>query len=367
MNTKAPALIEAIQAATQITDHALARKLGISVTRLVQWIAGSRPPSEQAQKRLVRFYRRTQASTTEVDPSVKEVTVPSAFVHGDGITYVQTMPDACVDLVLSDIPYGIGLESWDVLHDNTNSAYLGRSAAQESAGGAFERRRKPINGWSAADRAIPQSYHLWCAQWARQWLRVLKPGGSAFIFAGRRLAPRCAVALEEAGFNLRDQLAWIRPRALFRAQRLSTVFKRRGDLHHAQRWSGWRLGNLRPTFEPILWLAKPYASTLTDNVLAHGQGAFNLDAFSARFLASDNVIRCGFEPGERGYHPAQKPIELLMGLIELTTSGGQLVLDPFAGSGSTVLASRRLGRRCVAVERDAEIYAKACSRLDSHS
>jgi site-specific DNA-methyltransferase (adenine-specific) len=85
------------------------------------------------------------------------------LIHGDGIAGVGQLPHNSVHLILSDIPYGIGLEDWDVLHDNTNTAYLGTSPAQLKAGGIFKKRGKPINGWSEADRQIPQQYYQWCS------------------------------------------------------------------------------------------------------------------------------------------------------------------------------------------------------------
>jgi site-specific DNA-methyltransferase (adenine-specific) len=216
----------------------------------------------------------------------------------------------------------------------------------------FRRRGKPINGWSEADGNIPREYYDWCSRWAREWLRVLKPGGSAFVFAGRRLAPRCVTAMEDAGFNFRDLLAWLRPQAVHRAQRLSVVFERRDDAARARDWDGWRVGNLRPTFEPILWCFKPYRITIADNVMEHEVGAFNQEALLQCFDTVDNVMSCGLEPGEGGFHPTQKPLRLMKALIELTTLPGHVVLDPFAGSGTTVVAAKEAGRRFLAIERD---------------
>ena len=107
----------------------------------------------------------------------------------DSTKPLLSLPDESIHLILSDIPYGIGAEDWDVLHPNTNSAYLGSSPAQEEAGAVFKKRGKPINGWTDADRAIPRQYQEWCASWASEWLRVLKPGASAVVFAGRRFPP----------------------------------------------------------------------------------------------------------------------------------------------------------------------------------
>lgn len=131
----------------------------------------------------------------------------NGLLQGDSVSLVSQFPSDSVHLILSDIPYGIGAEDWDVLHDNTNSAYLGSSPAQEKAGAVFKKRGKPINGWSEADRAIPRQYYEWCASWTGEWLRILKPGGSAIIFAGRRLSHRCSAAMEDAGFSFKDMLA----------------------------------------------------------------------------------------------------------------------------------------------------------------
>jgi site-specific DNA-methyltransferase (adenine-specific) len=291
--------------------------------------------------------------------------LPDSVSVANGIAVLREIPDATVHLILSDIPYGIAVDDWDVLHNNTNSALLGTSPAQARAGAVFKRRGKPLNGWSEADRRIPAEYQRWCESFAPDWLRVLKPGGSALVFAGRRLSHRCVIAMEEAGFTLKDSLAWLRELAPHRAQRLSVVFERRGDLVNAKAWSGWRVGNLRPTFEPILWFTKPYpiGTTIADNVLNHGVGGFNETAFITHERTPDNVLRSGFVHGESGLHVAQKPVKLLRALIELTTQKGQLVLDPFCGSGSTLVAAKIAGRRYLGFDIDADFVRIANERL----
>jgi site-specific DNA-methyltransferase (adenine-specific) len=290
---------------------------------------------------------------------------PNSVAVTDGIAAVRQLDASSVHLILSDIPYGIGADEWDVLHNNTNSALLGSSPAQARAGAVFRRRGKPLNGWSEADRQIPVEYQRWCESFAGEWLRVLKPGGSALVFAGRRLAHRCVVAFEDAGFTFKDSLAWLRESAPHRAQRVSIVFQRRGDEDSAKQWDGWRVGNLRPTFEPILWFVKPYTigTTIADNVLTHGVGAFNEEAFVRYERVPDNVLRSGFGKGEGGRHVAQKPVKLLRALIELTTLPGQLVLDPFCGSGSTLVAAKSSNRSFLGFEVDPEAVKVAKERL----
>lgn len=290
-------------------------------------------------------------------------------INLDSIKALQELADSSVHLILSDIPYGIGAEDWDVLHDNSNSAFLGTSPAQLKAGAVFKKRGKPINGWSEADREIPKQYYDWCSTWAGQWLRVIKPGGSVFIFAGRRYAHRCITALEDAGFSFKDMFAWLRQKAPHRAQRLSVVYERRGDMKNATDWEGWKVGNLRPTFEPVLWFTKPYkiGTTIADNVLAHGVGAFNEEAFLRYEKLTDNVLTSGFMPGESGLHPTQKPIKLMQALIELATQEGQVVLDPFCGSGTTLAAAKNTGRKYIGFELNPEYFEIAEFRLnDNH-
>ncbi|HCP9916054.1 TPA: site-specific DNA-methyltransferase, partial [Escherichia coli] len=156
----------------------------------------------------------------------------NSVTNGDSIELIKKVQTQSAHLILSDIPYGIGADDWDVLHKNSNNAYLGSSPAQKSAGAIFKKRGKPINGWSDADRKIPLEYQQWCEEWASEWYRTLKPGASAIIFAGRRFSHRCICAMENAGFNLRDIIAWMRTKAPHRAQRLSCVYERRGDQYN---------------------------------------------------------------------------------------------------------------------------------------
>lgn len=289
----------------------------------------------------------------------------NTVIHGDSTELIRQIGSGSIHLILSDIPYGIGADQWDVLHDNTNSAYLGSSPAQQKAGAIFKKRGKPLNGWSEADRLIPKQYYDWCISWAGEWLRVLKPGGSAIVFAGRRLAHRCICAFEDTGFTYRDMLAWSRGRAPHRAQRLSVVYSRRGDTGSALEWDGWRVGNLRPTFEPILWFTKPYriGGTISDNVLENETGAYNEPAFIRYNTAPDNIINIAAESSDTGLHPTQKPLKLMMALIELTTKEGHTVLDPFCGSGTTVVAAQLLDRKFIGIESDQGYYNTAVNRL----
>lgn len=294
----------------------------------------------------------------------------SKVICGDSIIEIKKISDESIHLILSDIPYGISYDEWDVLHNNTNSALLGKSPAQDKST-VFKSRGKPLNGWSEADKRIPKEYYEWCSQWAPDWFRVLKPGGSCFIFAGRRYAHRCICALEDAGFIFKDMIAWQKESAAHRAQNVSVVFEKRGDYENQEKWQGWKIGNLRPLFEPILWFMKPYkiGETLTDNIVKYGVGAYNENAIKSAPILNQgieicsNIIKCKSKRADKGLHPTQKPIDLMKYLINLTTLQNQVVLDPFCGCGSTLQAAKELNREYIGIEINQHYYDIICKRL----
>lgn len=280
------------------------------------------------------------------------------IICGDSIELIKSIDNEYVHAIISDIPYGICYEDWDILHNNSNSALGGTSNAQLEMGSLFKRRGKPLNGWSESDKKIPLEYQEWCSKWASEWLRVLKSGGSCFIFAGRRYAHRCIVALEDAGFTFKDMLAWEKNFAAAKAQRLSSIYERRNDDKNEQKWKGWRVANLRPIFEPILWFQKPYkiGGTIADNVINNEVGAWNEEAIKKYNLNYrnnnfyDNIIKVETSKSDFGNHVNQKPIKLMEFLISLVTKENAIILDPFCGSGTTCIAAKNINRHYIGIE-----------------
>lgn len=266
-----------------------------------------------------------------------------------------------VHLCVSDIPYGINHAGWDVLHNNTNSALLGQSPAQAGKSG-FKRRGKPINGWNAADRQIPQEYQAWCSRWTDMLFPLMKEGASVFIFGARRTLHRAIIAFEDSGFLLRDILAWEKSNAHHRAQSLENLVRNRGLNEEAERWAGWKVGNLAPLWEPVAWFFKPYRHTILDNVLENEVGGVNIAECLIDGRSPTNVLRFDQEAGGR-VHETQKPLALIQYLIKLATREGQLVLDPFMGSGTTAVAARDLGRLFIGFEIQEEFWQTARERL----
>ena len=202
--------------------------------------------------------------------------------HGDCIETMNAMPPESVDAIVTDPPYGLGFmgKKWDDL---------------------------------------PPSL-----EWAEACYRVLKPGGHIAAFGGTRTWHRLAVAIEDAGFEMRDSLAWLYgsgfPKShdvgkaidkLAGAEReVIGVADRKASLGsqgvlgksregeaptltapatpEAAQWDGWGTA-LKPAFEPIVLARKPFKGTVAGNVLAHGTGAINIDG--CRIETDDDIAK----------------------------------------------------------------------------
>jgi site-specific DNA-methyltransferase (adenine-specific) len=159
----------------------------------------------------------------------------------------------------------------------------------------------------------------------------------------------------------------------------------------AKQWQGWGTA-LKPALEPITMARAPLSGTVAANVLEHGTGAINVDGCrvddeSGRFPAnlihdgSDEVV--GLFPEDDGEsasrffycakadaaerrnskHPTVKPVALMRYLVRLVCPAGGVVLDPFAGSGTTIEAARLEHCRAIGIEREAEYCADILERL----
>lgn len=300
------------------------------------------------------------------------------LAEGDSLRLMAKLPGSCIDCVVTDPPYGIGFhgEPWD------------------GAGNA---------GHQLADG---EAFAAWTRSWAAECLRVLKPGGHVVAFGSPRTFHRLTAGVEDAGFQLRDVLMWVYGQGTPKARKLP----------------GGLAAMLRPAYEPILLARKPLAGTTPRNVGEWGTGALNTEAsrvngYWPSHLALSHAPGCttagctnncpaglldatrpGLRPSRmfyaakaskqereagcdelplrsdllysrpavrlrRNIHPTVKPITLMRWLVGLVTPPDGVVLDPFAGSGTTGIAALMEGRAFLGVEREPKYTGIACARL----
>lgn len=352
--------------------------------------------------------------------------LPPLLLKGDCLAQLTRIPAESVDAIVTDPPYGLGFmgKAWDALPPGED--------------------------------------------WARACLRVLKPGGHLLAFGGTRTWHRLAVAVEDAGFELRDSIAWLYgsgfPKSLdvskaidkaagaerevtgirddkgrtqtFAGGKTRPTLETAPATPEAVEWQGWGTA-LKPAFEPVVVARKPLAKgmTVAANVLAYGTGALNIDAgrvgddapagfgkgaamggagstigrWPANVMLDESqaaaldeqsgTLTSGANPRRRGAdkgrtvlgqfagqddanpqrgldkggasrffyvakapkserpldadgvgHPTVKPLALMRQLVRLVTPLGGCVVDPFAGSGTTLEAAYLEGFESIGIE-----------------
>lgn len=189
------------------------------------------------------------------------------LLQGDCRMVMATLPEASVDAIVTDPPYEL-----------TSARPGGRSEATRGAvmGGFMGMK------WDGTGVAF--DVETW-----RQALRVLKPGGHLLAFSGTRTYHRMVCAIEDAGFEIRDQIGWVYGSGFPKSRNIAEADMSGDD---ATRWAGWGTA-LKPAWEPIVVARKPLAGTVAANVLQHGTGALNIDGCRVEGVVTTNPARRG--------------------------------------------------------------------------
>lgn len=420
--------------------------------------------------------------------------------HGDCRDVLAALPDESVHAVVTDPPYGLEFmgKGWDAPWQESGiNTDAGMSATGYADGGdrlprpTFTSSTNPncvncggkqrgrrdgtaiVAVCTCEDPRFPntravemRAFQQWCEAWARECLRVLKPGGHMLAFGGSRTWHRLASAVEDAGFEIRDSIAWLYGSGFPKSLNVEKAIERI-DQHEALDWRGWGTA-LKPAFEPIVVARKPLVGTVAANVLAFGTGALNVDGcrvgtddvltgsgspplkyaganhrpfhdtaksrgvnqhpagrWPANVVLDDSQaaeldrqsgkLTSGANPARRGTdkfrdaygdfkgqeectpargadtggasrffptfryeakapaserprvdgvaHPTVKPLALMQFLVRLVTPPGGVVLEPFAGSGTTLEAALAEGFACIGVEREADYLPLIMTRI----
>ncbi|MHA3979513.1 DNA methyltransferase [Halovulum sp. GXIMD14794] len=243
-----------------------------------------------------------------------------SVLTGDCIDLMNSLPEGSVDLVFADPPYNLQLKG--DLHRPDNSRVDGVD-----------------NDW---DRfASFETYDQFTKAWLKAARRVLKPDGAIWVIGSYHNIFRVGSALQDTGFWILNDVVWRKtnPMPNFRGKRLTNAH------------------------ETLIWAGKSDSAKYTFNYEALKQLNDGVQMRSDWLLPICNGgERLKNEKGEKA-HPTQKPEALLHRVLVSTSKPGDIVLDPFFGTGTTGAVARRLGRRWIGLERDEEYARLARKRI----
>src|SRR5262247_2546650 len=241
-------------------------------------------------------------------------------IEGDCIAEMRKLAAASVDLVFADPPYNMQL------------------------GGSLTRPdQSHVDGvddeWDKFEDFA--AYDAFTRAWLAEARRVLKPNGAIWVIGSYHNIFRLGAALQDLGFWIQNDIVWRKtnPMPNFRGKRFTNA-------HETLIWAG-RDAKSRVTFNYEAMKA------LNDDVQMRSDWLFPICSGPERL--KDGVGRKA--------HPTQKPEALLSRILLASTNPGDLVLDPFFGTGTTGAAAKRLGRRWLGIERDSVYAAAAQERI----
>ena len=240
-------------------------------------------------------------------------------IEGDCLAELKKLPSASVDLVFADPPYNLQLGG-------------NLSRPDQSAVAGVE------DDWDKFDSFA--AYDAFCSAWLAEARRILKPDGALWVIGSYHNIYRLGRIIQDLDFWLLNDVVWRKtnPMPNFRGRRFTNAH------------------------ETLIWAARSQSSRHT----------FNYEAMKA--LNDDVQMRSDWElpictgaerlkTDGRKAHPTQKPESLLARVILASTNRGDLILDPFFGSGTTGAVARRLSRHFIGIEQDPTYAALARKRI----
>ncbi len=253
------------------------------------------------------------------------------LLTGDCVQLLADLPEGCIDLAFADPPFNIGYE-----YD------------------AYD------------DRKAKDDYLAWSETWLGAVRRVLKPAGSFYVAIGDEYVAELKVRLDALGLTMRNWIVWhytfgVNCTKKFNRSHAHILYYVSDPKRYTFNAGAVRVPSARQT---------TYADRRANPV-----GKLPDDTWVLRPQEDDRLFRpdsdtwyvarvCGTFK-ERTGHPCQMPQTLLERIIRVSSNPGELVLDPFAGSGTTLVAAKRLGRHYIGTELSPQYAEAVRHRLES--
>ena len=286
--------------------------------------------SQQSTQRKKTAALKSHAVKSISSPLRKVDDCLDKIVAGDSIEVLRSLPDNFADLVFADPPYNLQLGGDLTRPDNSR---VDGVDDEWDRFGSFE------------------DYDKFTLAWLKEARRILKPDGAIWVIGSYHNIFRVGAALQDLGYWLLNDIIWVKtnPMPNFRGTRFTNA-------HETLIWAS-KSKESRPTFN--------YSAlkTANDDLQMRSDWLMPICTGNERLKgASGSKV-----------HPTQKPEALLYRVMLATTNPGDIVVDPFFGSGTTGAVAKMLGRRFIGIDRDKDYIAAASKRIaavspaDAHS
>jgi site-specific DNA-methyltransferase (adenine-specific) len=227
-----------------------------------------------------------------------------ALYNDDSLVVLATIPDNSVDMIFADPPYMLSNDGFTCQAGQMVSVNKGK--------------------WDKSNGF--ENDLIFHEAWISECRRILKPGGTIWISGTYHSIYQCGFLLQKLNFHLLNDIAWFKPNA---SPNLSCRF-------------------FTASHETVLWARKDKKAKHTFNYEAMKNGKFPEDKMKKPEMQMRSVWSIPTPAGQekdQGKHPTQKPMALLKRIIAASTNDGDLIVDPFNGSGTTGIAATVVGNR----------------------
>ncbi len=244
----------------------------------------------------------------------------NVVIQGDCIEILKTIPDKSIDLIFADPPYNLQLKGDLWRPNNTKVAAVN-------------------DDWDKYDNFT--AYDSFTVKWLTECRRALKDNGAIWVIGSYHNIFRVGKIIQDLDYWILNDILWIKtnPMANFKGTRFN-------NSHETLIWAS-KSEKSKPTFN--------YKIMKTHNEDKQMRSDWLIPICSGKERAKLN--------GEKA-HSTQKPLALLRRIINATSNPGDIILDPFLGSGTTAVAAKELGRSYIGIERDNKYIKVAEKRLD---
>lgn len=290
------------------------------------------------------------------------------ILNSDCMIELNKLEDNSIDCVITDPPYFI-----DKLDNKWSSTDVNSDVKNSHI--------KHLPKGMKFDKSQVKNLYDYYLELSKLLFRKMKPGAYFLSFSSPRLYHAIAMSCEIAGFEIRDMINWTYTQSMPKGMSISHIIQKMKITEEEKsklidEYKDYKTPQIRSCFEPICVAMKPLGKvTFIQNELNFKTGlldfsqkvGINNDRVPANIITTEEYNESydknflvskpsKSEKGENNTHITVKPLALIEHLIKLFSKKNALVVDPFLGSGTTALACKNTGRKCIGTELNKEYY-----------